>query len=235
MILTVLIPVFNEQKTIEKTIKKVLSAPLPRGIKKQVVAIDDGSQDQTALFLKKYDKKIQILTHKTNLGKGAAIRSGLSKAVGDIIIIQDADLEYDPIQFKKLVSPFLDHNASAVYGSRLQNYPLIWSGPKKTPMPFHLLANRLLTRITNLLYGSHITDMETCYKVIRRNLLVSLNLRSNRFDIEPEITAKILKKGITITEVPIKVSPRDYSQGKKIGWQDGFHAIWTLVKYRYTD
>ena len=152
-----------------------------------------------------------------------------------MVLIQDADLEYDPHDYFQILKHFSDPSVKAVYGSRLTNYPLNLFGPNKTPMPVHLVANRFLTFLRNILYGSSLTDMETCYKAIDRDLLMSLHLQAKRFDFEPEVTAKILKKGTKITEVPIKVSPRSYDQGKKIGWRDGLSAVLTLLRYRFTD
>ncbi len=232
MLVSILIPVYNEEKTIVELLDKVLRVKFPRGFTRELVVIDDASTDKTPKLLKKFTRFLSIIRHDKNLGKGAAIKSGLAACSGDLVLIQDADLEYNPSDYINLLKPFSDPKVKVVYGSRLINYPLRLMGANKTPMPIHLLANKFLTFLTNILYNSSITDMETCYKVLNKKLLTSLNLVSERFDIEPEITAKILKQNIPILEVPIQVSPRTYSEGKKIGWKDGFKAIWTLIKYR---
>lgn len=234
MILSIIIPVFNEQETIEEIIRRLFKVKLPDNIGKEVVIVDDCSNDNTSAILKSTKFPFQYLRHKTNLGKGAAIRSGLSLAKGDYVIIQDADLEYDPSDYVKLLEPVLEKNAKVVYGTRLKNYPLNLWGSKRTVLPMHLVANKFLTILTNFLYGSKLTDMETGYKLIERKLLDKIKLKSHRFDFEPEITAKILKMKIPIFEVPIKINPRTYREGKKIGWMDGLIAVWTLIKYRIT-
>lgn len=233
MKLTIIIPVFNEEKTILQIIEKSLKAPLPANFTREIIVVDDGSTDTTYQKLIKIPGNIKIVRHTKNMGKGAAIKTGLRLSKGDIVIIQDADLEYDPADYQRLLAGFKQKDTHAVYGSRFINYPLRLSGKYKTPMPIHWIANKSLTGLTNILYGNGITDMETGYKVIRRDLLNRLNLKSNGFDIEPEITAKILRIGIKIKEIPIRVKPRGYSEGKKIDWRDGVTAVWTLVKYRF--
>ncbi|MBI2600880.1 glycosyltransferase family 2 protein [Candidatus Daviesbacteria bacterium] len=233
MKLSIIIPIFNEQKTVEELITKVLEVSLPRGVKKEIVVVNDGSTDSTLKILQKIKGNIKIINHEKNQGKGAAIRTGIKHSSGDLFIIQDADLEYNPSDYKKLLIPILTNNAQVVYGTRLVNYPLkIW-GKDKTVMPVHLIANKFLTGFTNLVYRSHLTDMETCYKLLTRNLLEKLSLKSEKFDFEPEVTAKILRLNIPIVEVPITVKPRTYKEGKKIGYKDGIAAIWTLIKYRF--
>ncbi len=237
MKLSIIIPVFNEEKTIETLLKKVLAVKLG-SVKKEVVVIDDASSDKTREVLSKFkvqSSKFKILSHTKNQGKGAAIRSGIKESTGELIIIQDADLEYDPNDYLKLIKPIQQKMAEVVYGTRLKNYPLSFLDGEKTILPSHLIANRFLTALTNFLYGSNLTDMETCYKLFKRSVLKNITLKSNGFDFEPEITAKILKKGITILEIPIKVKPRSYAEGKKINWIDGVTAIWTLIKYRFTN
>lgn len=232
MILSIIIPVFNEQETIKEIIRRVFTVKLPDNIRKEVVIVDDCSNDNTSAILKSTKLPFKYLRHKTNLGKGAAIRSGLSLAKGNYAIIQDADLEYDPHDFIKLLKPVMEKNTKVVFGTRLKNYPLkIW-GKKRTVMPIHLIANKFLTTLTNILYSSKLTDMETGYKLIDIKILRKIKLKANKFDFEPEITAKILKMKIPIMEVPIKANPRTYKEGKKIGWLDGLIAIWTLIKYR---
>lgn len=234
--LSIIIPVFNEEKTVGVLLEKVMDAKLPGGFKKEILITDDGSTDNTKQVLSKCQMskvKCQIFRHNTNKGKGAAIRTGLKYVKGNFIIIQDADLEYDPADYKRLLKPILEKKAEVVYGTRLKNYPLRLWGKNKTVLPSHLIGNKLLTFITNILYGSKLTDMETCYKLFTKNALSGLKLQSNRFEIEPEITAKILKKRFLIYEIPIKVTPRTHEEGKKISWRDGFKAIFTLIKYRF--
>ena len=235
MKISIIVPVYNEQDTIGRILDKIFSAKLPTGMVKEVIVIDDGSSDGTSKQLTQINGNFRLLTHQQNQGKGSAINTGLNVATGDLILIQDADLEYDPGDYARLLEPFKSKNVQVVYGSRLINYPLQLFGKHKTPMPTHFVANKFLTNLTNFLYGNNVTDMETGYKVFHRDLLALLNLKSKRFDFEPEVTAKILKRGVTIHEVPIKVKPRSYAQGKKISWKDGFVAIWTLIKYRFVD
>lgn len=235
MKVSIIIPVYNEEKTIAQVIKKVIDIRFPLGFTREVIVVNDASTDKSLREISRYRSKITLLNHELNLGKGAAITSALKVVSGDIVLIQDADLEYDPKYYSSLLKPFINNHAQIVYGSRLINYPLTLFGKNKTPLPFHLIANRFLTFLTNILYGVSVTDMETGYKAISVSLLNSLNLKSKRFDFEPEITAKILKRKIPITEVSISVMPRTYDQGKKIGWFDGVMAIWTLIKYRFID
>ena len=234
MILSIIIPVFNEEKTIDILLKKVLKVNLPAFIKKEIILVDDGSLAKSKIKIRKFNN-IKKIFHKKNLGKGAAIKSGLKVATGDYIIIQDADLEYNPEDYPKMLDPIMTGKSKVVFGTRLTDYPLRLWGKKKTVMPFNLIANKLLTSLTNLLYGSKLTDMETCYKLIKASIFKKINIRSQKFDFEPEITAKILKLKIRIIEIPIKVKPRTYEEGKKIKWTDGLFAIWALIKYRFID
>lgn len=235
MKLSVIVPVFNEEKTINLILEKVFKAYLSKKLEKEIVVVDDCSGDKTGKLLSEWGNKIKLIRHAKNLGKGAAVKSGLKEANGEIIIIQDADLEYDPTYYPVLLKPILEKNAKVVYGSRLTNYPLRLWGKSKTVLPLHLIANRFLTLLTNLLYGSNLTDMETCYKVFKQDVLEKVSLKSNGFEIEPEITAKILKQGFKIIEIPITVSPRGYKEGKKIGYLDFFAAIWAIIKYRFSN
>ncbi len=233
MKLSIIIPVYNEEKTIGEVITKVVGVKVP-SITKEIIVVDDGSTDSSKFKIQNSKLKgIKKVFHEKNLGKGAAIRSGVKVATGDLIIIQDADLEYNPEDYNKLLEPILKKGAKVVYGTRLTSYPLIVWGKNKTVLPTHLIANRFLTFLTNLLYGSNLTDMETCYKIFTREIFRKISIKSNRFNFEPEITAKILKLGVFIVEVPIIVKPRTYKEGKKINWLDGLIAIWTLVKYKF--
>lgn len=238
--LSIIIPVYNEQSTISRVIEEVSNAKM-RNIAKEILVVDDCSTDKTRDILKKIkDKKIKnmlkdtpikIFFHKKNLGKGAAIKTGLENSAGDIILIQDADLEYSPSEYKKLLKPIIDGNADVVYGSRLD--AIIKN--IKNMYKLHYIGNKFLTFITNLLYGASITDMETGYKVFRKEVIKGINLRADRFDFEPEVTAKILKKGYKIYEVPISFVGRKFDEGKKITWVDGIKAVYYLIKYKFVD
>ncbi|MBI2559286.1 glycosyltransferase family 2 protein [Candidatus Woesearchaeota archaeon] len=231
MKLSVIIPVYNEENTITKVISKVKNIRL-KGISKEIIVIDDLSADRTRGILEKMkDKQVKILYHKKNIGKGAAIRTGLQNAAGDIILIQDADLEYDPKEYEKLLNPILSGNAKVVYGSRLNSI----RKNMKNMYKLHYIGNLFLTFMTNLLYGVKITDMETGYKVFRKEVIDGINLKAKRFDFEPEITAKILKRGYKIFEVPISFAGRKFDEGKKITWKDGVQAAYYLLKYRFFD
>jgi glycosyltransferase involved in cell wall biosynthesis len=226
MKLSVIIPAYNEEKTIEEIIKRVFRVLLP--VSKEIIVVDDKSTDKTLKILEELQNKynLVIVRHSKNSGKGSAIRSGLKKASGDFVIIQDADLEYDPNDYEKLLKPFLQDNAQVVYGSRIM-------GSKKRGKLAFYLGGRGVTLMTNIICGTNITDEPTCYKVFKKDLLDSLNLQSKGFEFCPEVTAKIAKRKIKIFEVPISYSPRAKSEGKKIKWRDGFVAIWTLFKCRF--
>lgn len=235
MKLSIIIPVLNEENTVGLLLEKVLNQKLPKGTSKEVIVVDDGSTDGTLKVIEKFKDTIKLVKHQINLGKGAAVRSGLDAARGDIFIIQDADLEYDPVFYPKLIRPIIERKCHVIYGDRLTNYPLIFFGENKTLLPSHWLANKFLTWVTNILYGSNLSDMETGYKVFNSLVKKRLKLSANRFDIEPEITAQILKNGFKILEIPITVNPRSYQQGKKINWEDGIRAVLALIKYRFSD
>ncbi len=227
MNLSVVIPVYNEVENIGEILKRVQSTRLA----KEIIVIDDGSKDGTRALLRDLDgkKKVHVILHECNQGKGAAVVTGLKAAKGDVLLIQDADLEYDPRDYATLLQPLEEGIADVVYGSRFLG------APHRVTMFWHLIANRLLTFMTNILYNTILTDMETGYKVFRREVIEGMNIRARRFDFEPEFTAKVLKRKYRIFEVPISFNPRDYSQGKKIGLKDAFAAVWTLLKYRFVD
>ena len=222
MRLSVIIPVYNECATIIQLLDRVSAI----AIEKEVIVVDDYSTDGTRAILEEHrDETFTLLLHDYNQGKGAALRTGFQQATGEFVIIQDADLEYDPSDFSKLLAIVDSKNAAAVYGSRLAT-----SQPTMTLR--HFVGNRLLTGLTNLLYGSQLTDMETCYKLLDRQLVQNLNLVSDSFNVEPEITAKLLKQGVTIHEVPISYNGRSFAEGKKISWKDFISAVWTLVSLK---
>lgn len=231
--LSIIIPVFNEEKTIRQLLNRVQNIKLPTGISKEIIVVDDCSTDQTSRILTNLKKiKFKYIIHQKNMGKGASVRTGILNSEGDFIIIQDADLEYDPNDYTPLLEPILGGKSQIVFGTRLINYPLKLWGRNKTFLPLHLLANKFLTWLLNFLYNSRLTDMETGYKLFTREVIEKLHLKSNRFEIEPEITIKSLKLGYNIFEVPIKTKPRGYDEGKKIGFWDGLAAIWIILKYR---
>nr|BCX00722.1 MAG: glycosyl transferase [Bacteroidota bacterium] len=223
--LSVVIPVYNENATIEEVLRRVLAVP----VEKEVIIVDDGSTDGTRAILERMaqEQPIRLILQPENRGKGAAIRTGFGFVTGDVVIIQDADLEYDPAEYPKLLQPILEDRADVVYGSRFY-----YGRPAGEPW-WHYLGNRLLTWISNRLTGLRLTDMETCYKVLRVEVLRTLSIESDRFNVEPEITAKIARGGWRIVEVPIRYRPRFYSSGKKIGLRDAFEALWTMFKYRW--
>jgi glycosyltransferase involved in cell wall biosynthesis len=227
MNLSVVIPVYNEVDHIGEILRRVQSTRLA----KEIVVVDDGSKDGTRDALQTLDGKdnVRIILHERNQGKGAAVMTGLKAAQGDVLLIQDADLEYDPRDYPVLLQPIEEGLADVVYGSRFLG------APHRVTMFWHLVANRLLTLMTNILYNTILTDMETGYKVFRREVIEGMKIRAKRFDFEPEFTAKVLKRKHRIFEVPISFNPRDYSQGKKIKLKDAFEAVWTLLKYRFID
>jgi glycosyltransferase involved in cell wall biosynthesis len=227
MKLSVIIPVYNEVESIQEILKRVQATKLA----KEIVVVDDGSQDGTRALLAKLDgkSKVRVILHEKNQGKGAAVRTGMSAATGDVLLIQDADLEYDPRDYPILLKPIEEGIADVVYGSRFLG------GPRRVVMFWHMIANYMLTFMTNVLYNTILSDMETGYKVFRRKVVEGMPLHARRFDFEPEFTAKVLKRHFRIYEVAISFNPRDYSEGKKIGLRDAFEAVWTLIKYRFVD
>ena len=225
-LLSVVMPVFNEAGTIEEIVRRVLAVPL----RTQLIVVDDCSTDGTRDLLTALQRELgfTLLLQPENRGKGAALRTGFGSVRGDLVVIQDADLEYSPEEFPLLVELICEGRADVVYGSR-------FLGRHRVFLFTHYLGNRLLTLLTNILYNTMLTDMETCYKVMRAEVLRSMTLRSDGFGIEPELTAKIFKRCYRVYEVPITYEGRDYAEGKKITWRDGFPALWTLIKYRFVD
>jgi len=225
ILLSVIIACYNEKAYIRELVKKVQNAPIPN---KEIIIIDDHSTDGTRKILKNEIESsvAKVIYHKKNLGKGAALRRGFKQSTGDIIIIQDADLEYDPNEYTKLIKPILDDKADVVYGSRFlgaQEHRVLWY--------WHTIGNRFLTMLSNMLTNINLSDMETCYKVFKRDIIQQLELKENRFGIEPEITAKIAKLKCRIYDVGISYSGRTYEQGKKIGFKDGLYAIYCIFRY----
>ena len=229
MKVSILIPVYNEAGTIEEIVARVQSVSLP--LEKELIVIDDFSRDGTRERLKKIQQNgsVKVLYHDQNLGKGAALRTGFKSVTGDIVIIQDADLEYDPKDYPKLLEPILDDRADVVYGSRFL------SGPHRVFYFWHTVGNRFLTLLSNMLTDLNLTDMETGYKAFKTHVLREIRLRCNRFGFEPEFTAKAAKKRFRIYEVPISYSGRDYSEGKKATWKDGLVAIFVILWFHFAD
>ncbi len=224
--LSVIMPVYNEEDTLEEIVQRVRKV----GLASEIVIVDDGSRDRTREILSKLEDlpEVRIILHEKNQGKGAAVVTGMRAARGDLMIVQDADLEYDPNDYHLLVPLFDSGDVDVVYGSRFAT---------KNSQAFltQYVANRFLTIMTNLLYGAKLTDMETCYKVFKREVVEGMTIHARRFDFEPEFTAKILKQKVRVKEVPISFDPRGYSDGKKINAWDGVVALWTLIKYRFVN
>ena len=225
-LLSVIVPVYNERVTVAEVIRRIRAVDVPVDV--EVIVVDDGSSDGTDKVLTALaDSTVRVITHPVNKGKGAAIRTGMASARGDLLLIQDADLEYDPEDWPRLLEPVLRGKARVVYGSR-------FTGERMNMLPLHWIGNRFLSLVTNLLYSSTMSDMETCYKLFDRQVLEGITIESDKFDFEPEITAKVLRRGFRIYEVPISYAGRELSEGKKITWRDGIGALRALIKYRFT-
>ena len=231
MKLSVVIPVYNEAATVEQLVKKV--AEVDAGVDKEIILVDDCSTDGTRDILRSIKKDHPdwtVVFHDRNHGKGAALRTGFKEVSGDIVVVQDADLEYDPKDYRALLDPILDGHADVVYGSRF-----LGGGPHRVVFYWHYLGNKFLTALSNMMTDLNLTDMEVCYKMFKKEVLDTIEIKENRFGFEPEVTAKVAKKKWRVYEVPISYYGRDYSEGKKITWKDGFRAIWVLIKYRIAD
>lgn len=227
---SIVIPIYNERQTLDECVCRVLSVHLP--LEKELIIVDDASTDDSNKVIEKICQKyshveIKVVTHEQNQGKGAALRSGFAEVTGDIVIIQDADLEYNPSDYLRLLKPILDGRADVVYGSRF-----VGGEEKRVLFYWHALGNKILTTLSNMCTNLNLTDMETCYKVFRREVVDKLNIKSDRFGVEPEITAKVAKAGWRIYEVGISYSGRTYEEGKKITWRDGLRAILTILRFR---
>ena len=225
--LSVIVPVYDERNTVVEIVRRMRAVDIP--LEREFVLVDDGSTDGTREVLRQLaDSTVRVVYHEKNQGKGAAIRTGLEQVTGDLVLVQDADLEYDPEDWPKLLAPVLRGKAQVVYGSR-------FTGERRNMLFLHWIGNRFLSLVTNVLYNTTLSDMETCYKLFDRRVLAGITLRASRFDFEPEVTAKVLRRGIRIYEVPISYAGREFHEGKKITWRDGVVALWTLVKYRFVD
>jgi glycosyltransferase involved in cell wall biosynthesis len=231
--LSIIIPAYNEEKTLEEILRRVASADIG-DVSKEILVIDDGSQDGTRAILESLDGAdfpvaLRVFFQPVNLGKGAAIQVGIKNATGNYLVVQDADLEYDPREYPQLLGPILDGRADVVYGSRFLG------GPHRVLYYWHFLGNQLLTLCSNMLSNLNLSDMETCYKVFRREVFDVITIRSNRFEFEPEVTMKIAKEGFRVYETPISYSGRSYAEGKKITWKDGVKTMWALFRFRFSD
>ncbi|MBT4485520.1 MAG: glycosyltransferase family 2 protein [Candidatus Latescibacteria bacterium] len=227
MKLSIVIPAYNEKNTIKEIIRRVRITPFD----KEIIIVDDFSDDGTCELLRDMEQEtdLKIFYHTKNMGKGAALRTGFKNVTGDIVIVQDADLEYDPSEYENLIEPIRENKADVVYGSRFMG------GPRRVLYFWHTVGNRMLTLFSNMMTNMNLTDMETCYKVFRREVIQKISIKSNRFGVEPEITAKISRLGVRLYEIPISYDGRRYSEGKKIDWKDGITAFYTIIKFRFFD
>ena len=232
--LSVIVPVFNESNTVVEVVRRMRAVELPDGIEREIIIVDDGSDDGTRDVLRQLgDSTVRIVLHEGNRGKGAAVRTGLALASGDYVLIQDADLEYDPDDWPRLIAPVMRGRARVVYGSR-------FTGERRNMLFLHWVGNRLLSLVTNMLYNTTLSDMETCYKLFDRQVLDGISIQSDRFDFEPEITAKVSKRNKKgehwrIYEVGISYAGRTYDEGKKITWKDGLAALWTIIRFKFVN
>ncbi len=236
-LLSIVIPVYNEEKTIKDVLGAVSKVTIPK-FEKEILVVDDGSTDKTQKMIKEFiskEGKIKFIIHERNKGKGAAVITGISEAKGDYIVIQDADLEYNPQDIIRLVAGIKDFNKDVIYGSRLRRLPHFGREEKTFRFILHYLGNKFLSLLTSVLYGKWVTDMETCYKLFPRKAALELKLNARGFELEPELTAKLLKRKLNLIEIPITTTPRGYNEGKKLNtFRDGFKAVSTLVKYRFS-
>lgn len=230
-LLSIVMPVYNEEKWIGEIVRRVIAQEVP--LDKELIIVDDGSTDGTRERLeeigRQYPKDVRIFYHQRNQGKGASLRTAFREARGDVVLIQDADLEYSPLDYGRLLAPILDGRADVVYGSRFTG------GVHRVLFFWHALGNRFLTTLSNMFTNLNLTDMEVCYKAFRREVIEGIRIRSNRFGFEPEITAKIARRKARVYEVPVTYDGRDYSEGKKIGWKDGLKAVWCVLFFRLFD